>query len=339
MMRHSWIILAAGLSLVAGCSGYDKELLGDPEPTRSADLREGEGETTEFEGYQEGIVSPADSLDMYGELRFYGSWYTLYPYGWVWRPIVTHDWMPMVDGHWAWTSYGWMWIPYEPFGAITYTYGFWVEDFALGWVWVPNSTWAVTHCEWIVYDDYICWAPLPPPNVRYKDPWNSDDPWISVPVSKFKDTEVAKHRVKPRYKPGVSDRTMRRQAPDPAMIERGLGREIKITPVEVRGGEGTGYLARVVLPPDEEALIAEKRAKRVAYKPAPPSGGSDSGNGGSGSGDNGNSKGADRPSKEKPSSPPAKGDDPPKFKEKAKDPPSSDSKSKPTGDSKDKGKG
>ena len=272
MMRHSWIILVAGLSLVAGCSGYDKELLGDPEPLTPAEVREGNGETTEFEGYQEGIVSPADSLDMYADLRFYGSWYTLYPYGWVWRPIVVSDWQPMVEGHWAWTSYGWMWIPYEPFGPITYTYGYWVEDFALGWVWVPDSTWAVTHCEWIVFDDYICWAPLPPPDVRYKDPWyESDAPWVSVPVSKFKDTEVAKHRVKPKFKSGTSDRTLRRQAPDPQMIERGLGREIKITPVEVRGGGGTGYLTRVVLPPNEEAIVAEQKAKRVAYKAPPPS--------------------------------------------------------------------
>jgi hypothetical protein len=330
-MRHSWVILVVGLALFAGCSGYDRELLGDPEPEPSEAVEESvEGEPVEFEGYQQAIVSPADSLDMYAELRFYGSWYSLHPYGWVWRPIVTHDWAPMVEGHWVWTSFGWMWIPYEPFGAITYTYGFWVNDFALGWVWVPDSHWAAARCEWAIWDDVISWCPLAPPGVHYDDPWQPGDyPWVTVPVAKFKDAQVGRNRVAPRFKGETSERTLRRSAPDPATIERGTGQGVRITPVELVEGN----LTHVVLPADQQRIVNEQRSKskQSPFVPPPPG---DTNIAGPPPPNSDNPKTDDRPAKGKdtPSPPPAKKGDPPKFKEKAKEEkPKSDSESKKKG--------
>lgn len=325
-------MIGFALVLLAGCGVHDRELLGDPAPTPARPA-----EAQVFDSYEEGVVAPQDSLEMFSDLRFYGSWYELYPYGWVWRPIVVATWAPMTAGHWAWTTYGWMWVPYDPFGWMTYNYGFWVNDFALGWVWIPDTRWAPVRCEWIIYDDYICWSPLPPPGVRYKDPWvhGGGDPWVAVPIAKFKDTDVARNRVTPKFKSGTSDRTLRRSAPEPGMIERGMGREMRITEVQVeRVAVGKGSVTRVILPADEQAIVEERRTGGAARIKQPPPGDSRSGRAE-------NPKTDDSRAKDKTSRPPAKKEEPKKFKEKSKDSSSDKSKDsgKANGDSKGKGKG
>ncbi|HEU4929698.1 MAG TPA: DUF6600 domain-containing protein [Candidatus Krumholzibacteria bacterium] len=323
MMRHSWKFLIIGSMLLAGCRP-DRELLGDPVPEPEPQYSEAQ----EFDDYEEGTVAPEDSLAMFSDLRFYGSWYELYPYGWVWRPVVVSNWMPMTLGHWVWTSYGWMWLSYDPFDE-TYHYGFWTYDFALGWVWVPDSIWAPVRCDWVLHDDYISWCPMPPPNVRYKDPWDSDrvNPWVTVPVRKFKDTQVAQYRVPAKYKSDTSHRYTRRAPPEPSAIERGTGKPLVVTDVRLdQPATGSQTITRVVLPPDEQAIVESARSKpqsgsRPVSKPA---------------GDDGNTNDQ---SKEKATPPPAKKEEPSKFKERAKDSSSTkkqESAKKDGGKSKDK---
>ncbi|HXV14594.1 MAG TPA: DUF6600 domain-containing protein [Candidatus Krumholzibacteria bacterium] len=337
MMRHSWVIFSLSLTLAA-CGGYDRELMGDPvpEPAQVA-----AAEVT-YEETEEVPVEPADSLAMFDDLRFYGSWYELYPYGMVWRPVVVSTWAPMSYGHWVWTSYGWMWVSYDPFGSLVYQYGFWVNDFALGWVWVPDYVWAPVQCEWVWWDDYIGWCPLPPPGVRYKDPWEytDSDPWITVRVTKFKETDVAHYKTTPKFKSGYSERTLRREAPDAGTIERGLGRPVRVVDVQIdKIAVGQHELTRVVLPHDEQRIIEKERASRpggavrpspeARFKQPPPNSG--------GTGSDRTKDEVSPPPKEKAtttpppkekstSSPPPKKESPPKFKEKDKEKDSSSDK-------------
>ncbi len=325
-MRHGWILLLIGLVALAGCAAHDRELLGDPEPARVTPTN-----SQQFDDYDEGAVAPDDSLEMFADLRFYGGWHELYPFGWVWRPTVVREWSPMTEGHWVWTSYGWMWVSYDPFGWATYNYGYWVHDFMLGWVWIPDYLWEPVRADWFVYDDYICWAPLPPPGVRYKEPWNrSDDPWVAVPAPKFKNVDVGRERVQPKYKRGSSERTLRRTAPDPNTITRS-NEPLKLVNVQLeRGPVGAGGMSftRVVLPASEQAIVNNRRPTQ--FKQPPPSINPGTPN------NPGSTQPESRPAKEKTSSPPPAKQESPKFKEKAKD--SSDEKSKSGGSDK-KGKG
>ncbi len=305
MTRHGWKMLVVGLAMLAGC-GYDRELLGDPAPEPEPQV----AETQAFDDYSEGTVAPEDNLEMFSDLRFYGSWYTLQPYGWVWRPVVVADWAPMTRGHWVWTSYGWMWVSYDTF-EVTYNYGFWTYDFALGWVWVPDTIWAPVRCDWVLHDDYISWCPMPPPQVRYKDPWDGDDlnPWVTVPTRKFKDTEVTKYRVPAKFKSETSHRYTRRSPPEPSAVERSMGRSLVVTDVQLdQPPTGSQLVTRVVMPPEEQAIIDQYRSAAKAKSSGTSSGGSskpakDDGN------DNNNDSTKERPATKK--------EEPSKFKERA----------------------
>ena len=102
----------------------------------------------------------------YDDLAPYGYWVDRPQYGWVWTPrVVDTSWRPYQDGHWALTDAGWTWISDEPFGWATYHYGSWYSDPVYGWSWVPGDEWAPARVSWRESNDYIGWAPLPPPRV------------------------------------------------------------------------------------------------------------------------------------------------------------------------------
>jgi hypothetical protein len=181
----------------------------------------------------------------------------------VWRPIVVSTWQPFLYGHWIWTQYGWMWVSYDPWGWATAHYGYWVIDFTYGWVWIPDYTWSPCRCDWIIYDDYICWSPVPPPGVRFKDPWEKDGTqWVAVPAGKFKEPGIGNYRTTPKFKSGYSDRTLRRSAPDEHDIERIGWKEIPVVEVRLdRSVVGEREFARVQLPPDQQSIVDEQRVK------------------------------------------------------------------------------
>ncbi len=104
------------------------------------------------------------SFDLfYSSLSPHGSWLVSARYGQVWQPgVYEAGWNPYYDGHWIYTDLGWTWVSDYEWGSIPYHYGTWVEDPALGWVWVPGTVWAPA---WVVFrtgPDYIGWAPVAP---------------------------------------------------------------------------------------------------------------------------------------------------------------------------------
>jgi hypothetical protein len=111
--------------------------------------------------------APAARVDaalFYQELASYGSWVDYGRYGPVWYPTkVSADWRPYLDGRWVPTSEGWVFETSEPWGWATYHFGNWMPTAEFGWVWVPGSTWYPSTTAWRAGDDFVGWAPLPPP--------------------------------------------------------------------------------------------------------------------------------------------------------------------------------
>jgi hypothetical protein len=108
------------------------------------------------------------SIDFFYDNLTGGNWIEVEGYGYGWQPDIAvsdPNWRPYTDGYWAYTDYGWTWISYEDFGWACYHYGRWAYLADYGWVWFPGSDldWGPAWVSWRVGDDYIGWAPLPPP--------------------------------------------------------------------------------------------------------------------------------------------------------------------------------
>jgi len=216
------ITILATLILSAGCAKYDRELLGDPQPEPAQVVVEDQA--------GEPVDGPVDERGTFDDLAYYGQWHWVDPYGWVWHPNVVVDYQPFTNGRWIWTEYGWMWVDYDNWGWATSHYGYWTNDYVLGWVWIPDYTWEPVRCNWVVYDDYVCWSPIPPPQGHYRDPWEDEQGWVSVPMRKFKSQNVSDYRSMPKFKakdPGM----VHRSAPEVNVLAKHGSR---FSPVDVR---------------------------------------------------------------------------------------------------------
>lgn len=118
-----------------------------------------------------GLSTPAraateDVAMFYDALSSYGNWVDYGNYGPVWYPTqgVTPNWRPYVDGRWVPTSDGWVFETSEPWGWATYHWGNWMPTSEYGWVWSPGSTWYPSTAAWRTSDEYVGWAPIPPPD-------------------------------------------------------------------------------------------------------------------------------------------------------------------------------
>jgi len=247
--------ILAALFLTVGCSRYDRELMGDPQPQPAVNPAYAEAPAPA------GAAADSDSMDIgqFNDLDYYGQWYQRDPYGWVWRPSVVMDWQPFTHGHWIWSQYGWMWVDYDPWGWATSHYGYWTNDFTLGWIWVPDYTWSPVQCDWMEYGDYIGWCPVAPAGATFKEPWDGSRAWIWVPVRKFKQADVGTYRETPKWK-NRTDTNIARGAPGRDEIERrGAGLfptvDVQLDRRVVKDRE----FAKVKYPPDQQEIIAEYR--------------------------------------------------------------------------------
>ncbi|HEX6791611.1 MAG TPA: DUF6600 domain-containing protein [Candidatus Krumholzibacteria bacterium] len=267
-MRHTVTpIILAALFVAAGCSSYDRELMGDPEPREPAQ---------QVATQAEAAPETEDSLGVgqFNELRYYGQWYWVDPYGWVWRPSVVTGWQPFVNGHWIWSQYGWTWIDYDPWGWATSHYGYWTTDYTMGWIWIPDYQWSPAQVDWMLWEDYACWSPVPPPGSHWRDPWD-DTAWVSIPVRRFKEQNIRDYRTTPKYKAGESEQTLIRTAPDLREIEK-HGPKFGVVDVTLdRRVIGEREFAKIKLPADQDQIIRSQQpvtsgSFQPVRAPAPP---------------------------------------------------------------------
>ena len=209
-------------------------------------------------------------LSFFYELDWYGRWVYSDRFGWVWQPDVVRGWRPYYNGHWAWDGFDWVWVSYEPFGWATYHYGFWTYDPVWGWLWLPDYEWYPSRVSWAIYDDYIAWAPMPPPGMYLGDPWVHPvtQIWIVVPYEMFVSPDVGRYHVRDsrpytRYK---SPTRISLNPPQVQRLEKRLGRTIR--PVDIKMDDvhvgGKNY-KKMILPPSQKKQV-ERYEDRVSKK-------------------------------------------------------------------------
>jgi hypothetical protein len=110
-------------------------------------------------------ASTEDAAIFYEELAQHGNWVDDAKHGPVWYPKgVEEGWRPYLNGRWNPTQQGYVFETQEPWGWATYHYGNWMPTQSHGWVWAPGRTWYPNTVNWRTSDDYVGWAPIPPPN-------------------------------------------------------------------------------------------------------------------------------------------------------------------------------
>jgi hypothetical protein len=165
----------------------------------------------------------------YDYLSDYGEWVEIPGFGMVWHPYVIEDWEPFYNGHWSWTTDGWAWISYEPFGWLVYHYGYWYHRPHIGWFWVPGKIWSPARVQWYTYGDYCAWAPLPPPNYYWPDPWERRDIniWVTVNINHFTDENIGHQRIaEPFHRDVIKRDAWVRRAPSIRQVETVTQRQI-----------------------------------------------------------------------------------------------------------------
>ena len=165
----------------------------------------------------------------YEYLSEYGEWIELPQFGMVWHPYTVAGWEPFFHGNWSWTNDGWAWISYEPFGWLVYHYGYWYHRPHIGWFWMPGRIWSPARVQWYTYGDYCAWAPIPPPNYYWRDPWDHRDfnAWIVINVNNFSDEYVGHHRIdRPFRGDKYQHGAWSKNAPGIRLVERITGRRI-----------------------------------------------------------------------------------------------------------------
>ena len=213
-------------------------------------------------------------------LSAYGEWIDVPSFGYVWRPFVVSDWQPFYYGHWVWTRDGWAWVSYEPYGWLVYHYGYWDYQPDIGWFWIPGDTWSPAQVEWYSTGDYAAWAPLPPPNVYWPEPWDSyeNNMWIVVDANNFTDENIGQHRIRTPLQRDV----IRREAPvtRPPDITRVRALSNRTIPtvkiqkrtINIHSQAGSAPTEQVVPSPTEpklEKMVLPDQEERKVKKHAP----------------------------------------------------------------------
>ena len=211
---------------------------------------------------------PPDGYNM-DDLNNYGEWVHISPYGDCWRPYVVADWMPFDNGYWVNADAGWTWVSYEPFGWIVYHYGYWYDDPFYGWVWMPSDNdWSPARVDWITYDNYIGWAPLPPPGVVYGSPWESRATryWDVVRIEDFDKEDVGTYRVENPLRNTMGGREVSHRPPIRKIIETTTGRSINPIRIQQENVKiQKRELMKINLPPTESQKI-ERNSPRIKEK-------------------------------------------------------------------------
>ena len=250
MLAGLALVLAA---LVTGC-GYTQ--VKDSPPS---------DEPAEEVYYDEPYQDPNEYPTSFPALDPYGRWVPMDQFGWAWRPDVYRDWRPYYHGHWTWSDWGWTWISYEPFGWATYHYGNWVLDPYWGWVWFPGYDWSANRVNWIVYDNYVCWAPMPIHDYMIGDPWmhEYEHAWNVVDVRDFQHFYVGDFGVRD-FRPTVykHESRLKYKAPEVNYVQAQSG--VSVTMVNLERQQVPGHdegLMRVKVPLEKQIEMRELRTR------------------------------------------------------------------------------
>ena len=215
--------------------------------------------------------------DFYEPLTPHGNWVVIGSYGRCWRPgRVEVGWRPYSDGYWQRTDAGWYWVSDEPWAWATYHYGRWNYEDDYGWYWVPHTHWAPAWVSWHSGGGYIGWAPLYPTGVRVISP----RAYVFVEERHF--TERVRRSTVVVNNTTIINKTVTKEAPDTAAIEKASGRKMEAVPVQDLRNKHEAGVARKQRTPQEvsgekvqtptrsDVEFREKKSDAVTPEPAAP---------------------------------------------------------------------
>ena len=150
----------------------------------------------------------------------------------------------------------------------------------VGWFWVPEDIWWPARVQWYTFGSYTAWAPLPPPGIVWRDPWDRYDVniWIVVNIDNFTNENIGRHRiVRPLSREIVTRHTVVKNPPRIKRVER-LSKKVvpkrkiskkvinvrpqAVTKVSRSKHQREAKLKKIVLPKTEKRKV-EKHTSRV----------------------------------------------------------------------------
>ncbi len=214
--------------------------------------------------------------DFEAPLAASGRWVVAGRLGRCWRPMgVEAGWRPYCSGEWVWTDCGWYWASEEPWAWACYHYGSWMDDPALGWIWIPDIEWSPAWVTWRTGGGYIGWAPCAPAGVvvapalfafvqigHFRDPVLRTRLVFNDPVIIKNTTEIRRVRHESHdLGGGRSQKVTINEGPQPGEVEKATGKKLAAVPIK--------EAARRTPPPRS---VAPAKAPREGASEAKPGG-------------------------------------------------------------------
>jgi hypothetical protein len=110
--------------------------------------------------------APPPKIDFREELKPYGEWIVVAPYGRLWHPsprVVGEKFVPyFTGGQWVHGKDGWGFKSHWDWGEFVFHYGRWVYVPDLDWLWSLDETYGLAWVNWKSGDTYVGWSPIPP---------------------------------------------------------------------------------------------------------------------------------------------------------------------------------
>jgi len=212
---------------------------------------------------------PPPEIDFRQELRPYGQWLVVAPYGKVWAPspdIVGKNFTPYLsEGQWFYDpKKGWSFDANYKFADLVFHHGRWVHVQSLDWLWVEDKEWGPAWVQWKTGSEYVGWAPLPPKVSGQPD---AIPDFVYVKARTFAQPEIEKFRLGGDEVGHATDQTK------PLVPAAGAppGPPIELIVAE-RGVEkdAKGVYHAAELPPATPPAVEAAPAPEPEPEPAPP---------------------------------------------------------------------
>jgi len=153
--------LAVLLALTVGACAYPGTVTGSAPVYSDGYQPVMGGYATDWPAQPGALWGPEDvpSIDVFFEpLAQHGRWVQT-QWGQAFQPAAPQGWRPYQNGQWLDNRF---WMSGDPWGWATDHYGRWGFDEAIGWVWVPGTSWGPSWVAWREADEVVGWAPIPP---------------------------------------------------------------------------------------------------------------------------------------------------------------------------------
>jgi hypothetical protein len=129
------------------------------------------------------------------EIRRYGEWILVQPYGKLWHPNATQvgeNFVPYVSGgQWVLTQRGWSFEGRWEWSDVVFHHGRWLWNQDYDWLWQYDENEALAHVEWRSGSEWIGWSPLPAVAQRSGSP-EPERRWYYVKAKHLAQEDVAR---------------------------------------------------------------------------------------------------------------------------------------------------